>query len=376
VRRALIGLLAAAAVLLLVALFAGRIARKMPDLEVYWTAAVRVRSAEPLYRVEDLHYQYKYLPAFAILAIPLGLAPLHTAKAIWFAVNTGLIIALVILSVRVLPQQRKPQWMLIAAAIVAMGKFYGHEAVLGQVNALLGVIVLLAVAALRRGREAQAGLLFALAIVVKPYAVIFLPWLAARGKVESIAAAVCGVAAVVLLPAAVYGMAGDMEAHRAWWRTVTDSTAPNLTNLDNVSLAGMYAKWLGAGTAATVLTVVTMGALAALAIAVFVRRRTVPFPEGLEASLLLTCIPLCSPQGWDYVFLLSTPAIAYVVNFEDRLPRVLRVCALGAIATIGLSLYDVMGRAAYAQFMALSIITLCYFVVLAALGVLRLRGAA
>ena len=41
-------------------------------------------------------------------------------------------------------------------------------------------------------------------------------------------------------------------------------------------------------------------------------RRGLSFPEGLEAALLLTCIPLLSPQGWDYVFLVSTPAVVLI----------------------------------------------------------------
>ena len=41
-----------------------------------------------------------------------------------------------------------------------------------------------------------------------------------------------------------------------------------------------------------------------------------------RGRLLLTLIPLLSPQGWDYVFLVSTPAIMLLVNYEDRLPRV------------------------------------------------------
>ena len=43
---------------------------------------------------------------------------------------------------------------------------------------------------MKRGREGQAGLLVALAIVVKPYAVIFLPWLLARRRIVSILSAV------------------------------------------------------------------------------------------------------------------------------------------------------------------------------------------
>lgn len=369
-------LLAGAAVVLLAPVFHDKIARKTPDLEVYWKAAVRARAAEPLYRIEDQHYQFKYLPAFAVLAIPLGFVSLGTAKMLWFCVSIGLIAALVALSLRLLPAPRKPPPLLVGIVVLAMGKFYGHELVLGQVNALLGVIVVLAVLAIRRGREPLAGGLIALAIVVKPYAVIFLPWIVARLRWGSIAAATLGVAALLTLPALTYGWHGNIELHRAWWQTVAGSTAPNLTNADNVSIAGMYAKWLGTGAMVSIVTGATVVVLLAAAAVVFWRRRRVDFPEGLEGSLLLTLIPLCSPQGWDYVFLLSTPLILFIVNYEDRLPGWLRALAILAIAAIGLSIYDVMGRAAYSAFMAWSMVTVCYLVVVGTAFGLRARAAA
>lgn len=362
--------------LLLALLFTGKVSRKMPDLEVYWTASVRARTAQPLYRPEDQHYQFKYLPAFAVLAIPGGLVPLPVAKAVWYAVSILLLVALVTLSLAILPEQRKPPWVLATITVLAMAKFFGHEVVLGQMNALLGVIVLAAVVALRRGREARAALLIVLAIVVKPYAVIFLPWLIARRRVPSIAAASAALAAIVALPAVVYGVVGDIAQHRAWWKTVTESTAPNLINADNVSVAAMYVKWIGAGSVAGALTAVTCVAVLAAAGVVFARRRGLAFPEGLEAALLLTSIPLLSPQGWDYVFLISAPAVMYLVNYGDRLPRSLRLLATIAVATIALSIYDVMGRAAYGAFMSLSVITVCYFAVLTALAALRVRAVA
>ena len=161
-RLALIG----AALVLFALLFHAKIAQKMPDLEVYWTSAVRARAAEPLYRVEDQHYQHKYLPAFAVLAIPLGLVPLDVAKAIWFVVSVALVVALVLLSLRLLPERRRPAWLLVAATVIAMGKFYGHEIVLGQVNVPFAVIVALALLALRDGSEARGGLFLALVIVL------------------------------------------------------------------------------------------------------------------------------------------------------------------------------------------------------------------
>lgn len=369
-----LGVCAAAA--LLAAIFSLKASRKMPDFEVYWKAAVRARAAEPLYRVEDGHYVLKYLPAFAVLAIPAGLLPVQTGKVVWFTASAVLLVAFLALSLALLPERRRPAWVILTIACVAMAKFYGHELVLGQVNLLLGAMVAGAVVLLRSGREAAAGVLIALAIVIKPYAAIFLPWLAARRRIASIAAAAATLCLILLLPAAVYGFDGNVALLRAWWRTVTESTAPNLLSPDNVSVAAMYAKWIGAGPQASLLATVTAAGLLAVAVVVFIRRDAVRFPEGLECALLLTLMPLLSPQGWDYVFLVSTPAIVYLVNYEDLLPLPVRAGTAVAVAVIGLSIYDVMGRANYAAFMALSVISVCYFVVIAALAAMRVRRIA
>lgn len=347
----------------------------MPDFEVYWTAADRARLAAPLYRAEDGHYQFKYLPAFAVLAIPISLLPLGSAKILWFLLSAVLIAALVTVSIKLLPERRRPLWMLAGAAVVAMAKFLGHELILGQVNLLFAVIAAGALLALRSQRNTTAGALVALAVVVKPYALLFLPWLAAGHRRAFLTAATC-VIGTLALPIVLYGAAPAVDLHIQWWRVVRDSTAPNLLNQDNVSIAAMYAKWLDPGTAATLLTAITGVVLMVIAVFVRIRRSGTVFPEGLEGSLLLTLIPLLSPQGWDYVFLISTPAIVFVVNYADRLAPVLRVGAIAAIAAIGLSLFDVMGRANYATFMSWSAITVCYLVVIAALVSLRVRGVA
>jgi Glycosyltransferase family 87 len=374
--RIRVGLLVSAAAMILALLFVNRISRKMPDLAVYWTAATRASHAEPLYRAEDGHYQFKYLPAFAILTIPLGAVSLDSAKAIWFVASVALLILLVVSSVQLIPEQRRATSILVTLTVLVMAKFYGHELVLGQMNALFAVIAAAGTLAAVNGREATAGSLMALAIVVKPYAVLFLPWLVARRRLRSISTALLGCTFVLALPCVLYGVQGTIQLHRDWWSTVTSSTAPNLMNADNVSIAAMWAKWIGASKIATILTAVTSASALALTVIVFARRSRLRAPDSLESALLLTLIPLLSPQGWDYVFLISTPAIMLIVNYEDTLPRIVRILTRLALATIALSLYDVMGRSAYSAFMSLSIITVCYFIVVAALYALRARAIA
>jgi hypothetical protein len=360
----------------LVALFAYKIAAKMPDFEVYWRAGGRAAAAEPLYREEDEHFRLKYLPAFAVLAIPAAMLPLPAAKAIWFGISVTLIPVLLALSLGLLPGWRRPAWTLALITFLLMAKFYGHELVLGQVNVLFAVIVIAGVQLVAGGRSVAGGLLFALAMIIKPYAVLFLPWLAADRAMRALAAAAAGLLAALVLPVPLYGWQGTVALHRDWWRTVTESTAPNLLNADNVSLAAMYAKWLGTGTSSAVLATGTAAALLMVVASAFFKRRGVARPEGLEAALLLTLIPLLSPQGWDYVFLIATPAVMFVVNYDGELPSALRLAAWLALAIVAFTVYDVVGKRVYGYFMAWSVVSLCYLVVIATLATLRSRRVA
>jgi Glycosyltransferase family 87 len=349
---------------------------KMPDFEVYWKAGARAAHAEPLYRTDDGHFQFKYLPGFAVLAIPLGFFPLHAAKLLWFATSVVLLVLLLRLNASLPLERRKPARWLIVILVIVFGKFYAHELVLGQVNILFAFVATCALVAMKSGRELAAGVLIAAAIIIKPYAVLFLPWLIARRQAMSIVSAFGGLAGALVLPTLLYGFDGNVVLHREWWRTVTETTAPNLSVYDNVSLAAMYFRWVGPGSFSAQLAYATGAVLLAVAGVVFLLRRGVRFPEGLEGGVLLTLMPLLSPQGWDYVFLIATPAIAVLANDEDRLPQPLRALTIAAVATIGLAIFDLMGRTAYYAFMRLSVISLCFFVVIAALAVLRIRKVA
>ena len=373
-RRRALWILAAAAVI--GTIYVVRIADRMPDFEVYQRAGIRALDAEPLYRADDGHYQFKYLPAFAIAAIPVGALPDAGARAVWFAGSFLLLVLLLALSLAILPERRTTGTVLVACTSVLMAKFYAHELELGQVNILMTALVVAAAWCMRRGAEPAAGLLIAAAIVVKPYAVLFLPYLAARRRIGSIATAGGGLLAALLLPAVVYGFNGNAALLLEWWATVSGTTAPNLVDFNNVSAMSVFTRALGAGRVANVLALALVVALLASAGYAFMLRRGIVFPEGLEVALLLTMMPIISPQGWDYVFLVSTPAVMLLINYSGALPRPMRTAVLAALLIIGFSIFDLMGRAAYRVFMSWSIITWCYLVLITGLIYLRSRRVA
>jgi hypothetical protein len=218
--------------------------------------------------------------------------------------------------------------------------------------------------------------LLALAVVVKPYGAIFAPWLAAGRRPTAFASMLGALVLLLLLPAVSYGWAGNLRLLASWWQTVTATTAPNLINPDNVSVGSLFAKYVGQGTTSTLLAALTTLALLALTGVVIAGRGRIEGPETLEGALLLLLIPLLSPQGWDYVLLISTPAVMLLLDDLDSLPPGLLYATATAIAIVAFAIYDLIGRDAYAAFMQLSIVTICAVIEAAALVALRFRRVA
>jgi hypothetical protein len=355
------------------AVFTLRLRDEMVDFEVYRTAGERAAAGEPLYREADGHFQFKYFAPFALMLAPFATLPVTAAKGVWFALSVAFLVALIALSMRRLPNRVVAAPLITIATIVTLGKFYAHELELGQTNLLFGVVVMAALAQLQNTRETAAGMAFGAATVVKPYGLVFLPYLLATRRFGAAAACVAVLLLAMAAPAMIYGFAGNLELLGAWWNTVTGTNAESLVNQDNISIGAMYVKWLGAGSATEWLTVVTGLLLVGLCAAVIVMRRRSTRPEYLEVALLLIATVLLSPQGWDYVLLLSTPAIMLLIDALPRFSRPLQMTTVTCLGVIGLSIYDVMGRAAYSRFMSLSAITVVYGVLIGIIVYVRAR---
>jgi Glycosyltransferase family 87 len=353
-----------------------RVRFEMADFAVYRTAGQRALQAEPLYRADDGHYQFKYLPAFALAMAPLAWVGPEVAKAAWYALSVALLWVFVASSVHGLPDRRRSTAVLVWLTILLMAKFYAHELNLGQTNVLLGVVLVSGLLAAQRGHALLAGALVGIGVFVKPYAVILLPWLLPGVGVQGVAAAAVVLAIGLLMPALVYGWTGNVNLVVEWYRTVTDTTAPNLLLPENVSIATMWAKWLGPGALASRMAVATV-AVAVVAVAWAVGRRSrVPAPAYLEFGLLMLLVPLISPQGWDYVLLVATPAVVCLVDrFSEMTPPWRTATALAA-GLMSFTIFDLLGRALYSRLMAVNIVSVAALALFVALTHVRARGLA
>ena len=357
-------------------IYAIRIHREMVDFEVYRQAAGRAMAGENLYRPDDGHYQYKYLPPFAFAMAPFAILENRYARLAWYALTWGLLCLFVRWSAEALPDKRLSVMALAWIAVLFMGKSYAHELHLGQTNILFAVMLMAALLSAEAGLRWLCGALVALAIFVKPYALLFVPWVWLIAGVQGLAAGAAVLVLGLMLPALSFGWQGNIDQILGWYRTVTDTNAPNLLVNENVSFATTWAKWIGVGPAAARLAALT--SVVTLAVTAFVvsRRRTVRDPAYLEFGMLMLIIPLLSPQGWDYVLLIATPAILIVGDRWKELTLPWRAISGLALFGLGFTIWDVLRRNLYAQAMAINFVTICAMLIFATMVHLRLRKLA
>jgi hypothetical protein len=348
---------------------------ELVDFAVPRTAAIRALGGESLYRPDDGHYQYKYLPAFAVLMAPFALMPKVIGEAIWFALLVVMAWWFVRLSARALPDRRTPVSNLVWWTILLNGKFLVKELAFGQFNLPLGLLLMGAVIAAQRKRDATAGLLAGAGVFIKPYALVLLPWLMLTRRWRAPAAFGAAMAVGLLVPIVSYGWTGNLHLLHEWYRTVTQTTAPNLLGFENLSFASMWAKWLGPGPSAALLAAASSVVAFAAGLGLMAWRRHVSQPGYLEAGYFLVLVPLLSPQGWDYVLLLAIPAYMMVLDRWAELPSLWRVAMGVGFALTSFTIFDLLGRTLYFQVMQWAVASIGAIIMLAVLVKIRaMRG--
>ena len=351
----------------------------MIDFEVNYKAGKRFRAAESLYQVEDGHFMFKYLPSSALLYLPLSFLPLNAAKAFWYFLVVLCLCSLVYVSNRILHLKKKSVYLLIFPPLI-LGKFFLRELHLGQINALVTVILLFMIwflisekKALPSHRETYAGLLWGLATALKPYALIFLPYFLLKKKWKTVLSGLGFLFLALLVPSVFYGFRGNMNLLKEWISTLSRSTLALLNSQDNISIIALFMKWTDNQNISLLLSGLVISLLAFLVLTVILIGRKLDRASVLECSILLILIPLISPLGWDYTLLMSVLGITIIILNFSGYSKLWRGVLVLNFFIITFSLYDVMGRDLYAVFMSRSVITINFMILVGYLMYLRFR---
>lgn len=367
--------------LLFLFLFLLKIQEEMVDFEVCYKAGERIQWGETLYRVEDGHYQFKYSPFSSLLFLPVAFLPLSSAKVIWYFVVLFSLAGMSIISQRMVEPERKSSLFFRILPSLILAKFFLRELQLGQINAFISLILLLAIWQLLSSenpssstREKGAGLLWGLATALKPYALIFLPYFLLKKKWHALWPGLAILGLSFLAPSFFYGFSGTFRVLREWIRTLRASTPPLLDSQDNTSLIAFFLKWTGNQKLSATLSAAVILVLASAFLFLILKGKELPQSILLESSMLLVFIPLISPLAWDYTFLSSILGITIVLKHFFAYSKFWRIVLIMNFSVIALSLYDLLGRTLYATFMSWSVVTLNFLILLGYLFYLRIKA--
>ena len=352
----------------------------MVDFQVNYEAGKRLRWGETLYRVDDGHYMFKYLPSSAYLYLPLSYFPLPLAKTFWYALIVVCSVSVFILSFRLFPSGKKRPLMIFLFPPLILAKYFFREIDLGQINAFVTVILLFMVWLLASPgnktslqKEGAAGFLWGLSMALKPYTVIFFPYFIIKKKWRILAGGFFVLGLALLSPILYYGWKGNLLVLIEWASTLSQSTPHLFTSWDNISIIGFFSKWTGNQSISSVLAAGVIGILAVWFLVLIHQGRKIHRNTVMECAFLLGCIPLVSPLGWDYNLLMAALAIVILIIRWNAFSSPWKILLALNFAVIGLSFYDLMGKSLYAKFMNWSILTLNFLLVLGYLSFLRLK---
>lgn len=161
----------------------------LSDFEVYYKAAERIVQSHNLYQISaDDYYIFKYSPTSAIYFIPFIIFPFAIAKYVYWLFLTSILVSGFYLCIKILkPSLYQIQNVrsintitLLAALILAI--HYLRELHLGQVNYLLLYLFILALYCYKKQKRILISLILAISIFIKPFALIFLPFLLIKKK--------------------------------------------------------------------------------------------------------------------------------------------------------------------------------------------------
>jgi hypothetical protein len=254
-----------------------------------------------------------------ILLLPLAALPPRLALLVWCILGgpclyASIRIILTQIGLQLTPSQK--EWMVLGLlAFTGMGTALGT----GHMSFPLMLLITLAWCDARNGRWLRAGAWLGLGMSIKPFLLIFVPYLVVNGYWRALAAAGLTAGCAYLLGLVIFGL----ENHRSWLRVL--SLAESWAWLPmNASVYGIMCRGLLKNPGFTPMTELDPGlvravwlALVILAgLAALLRTCTDSSEQSCDRAfaILLVSALLLSPLGWTYYFWLPAVPIAPLVR--------------------------------------------------------------
>lgn len=304
------------------------------DFQVYYDAATNFFSGKTVYGITfglGSGY-YKYSPFGLFIFFPLTLINYDVAKVIYFIFLSSLIIMTVIMSDQLVKEKlfgqhnTKLRLLIPLLITIAFLQHIYYELHLGNINILLLLLSLAGLHLLLKKKDWAAGLLLALAILIKPHFLILFPLLFLRKRFVTIVSCIAGIVFGLFIPSLYGGFSTNMQLLNQWKNSMMlHNTAP-VKGQDTI-YSWLY-RFTGSSIAEAnqnifVLSVLVLIALLMFALYIYHRRSEAKIIDnnGLELNnsvfeylVLIALIPNLTVTDSEH-FLFSVPLIAWVINY-------------------------------------------------------------
>lgn len=214
----------------------------LSDFEVYYKAANRIIYSQNLYRIIlDGHYIFKYSPTFAIYFIPFIIFPFAIAKFVYWIflmaiIAVGFNICIKVLNPSLFTLEKKSVNKIILLVTLIFAIHFLRELHLGQVNYLLLFLYILALYFFTKQKMVLFSLMLALSIFIKPFTLIFLPFLLLKKKYLELSMFLGFCFLLFLLPFLFYGsIETTLSQYHLWFNELTIELSHKQGLLDNAN---------------------------------------------------------------------------------------------------------------------------------------------
>jgi hypothetical protein len=294
---------------------------------------------------------YMYAPVFAHVVFRYFAAlPYQWAARVFLAVNWLSSAACVSLCIRLVRSTNRDRFWLAVLAVLPTGTYLWANLHNGQVGTLLLLACLIWLQLTFVGRSFFGGMVLSLAVALKLYPALLLPYLLLRRDWRGLGGVAAGLLLLMAAPALFVGVTRVLPLHAEWLKfCVTTQTADQTIRTGNQSLLGVLArlpfvsdgnqKQWSADHLATLMHLYPLIVLAITAVLygwLFLVDRHRNPPSKLQVlrdvSLLLMWMTIASPRAWTFNFaseLLAGFLVAAAII--DRRP----MAWLGILAMVG-----------------------------------------
>ncbi len=331
---------------------------EMVDFEVYYRAAERILSGSELYGIkEDGHYVFKYAPNAGIYFIPFLLTKLSFAKYIyWFFLTTLFYFgvktwyALITHSLDYSISNRKKNWIILLSILSVLTHVH-MELHLGQVNLLLLVFYLLLIKYMYQRQTLLFSFVLSISIYIKPFGLIFFPYLLAKKEYKKIAISFLFLLALGILPLFFYpSFSSFSNLYSNWWNEliIELNTKQDLLADYNHTIFSVLArftpiKYILINNSARIIYQLTLLTVIGLGMLKYIRYSDGTRTIITEMLILIALIPLLAFTN-DNAFIFEFPLIMYIIFHVDKLNTKGKILLICGCLLIGGNIYDIVGK--------------------------------